>query len=253
MRKADHPGQTRLAPLVQCRVCRAEIGLGAIIADRSTPSSPGMRVRTGRLVGYIAAKPTRASPSQAVWRASRSRTSESLQLGEPQATPSIPSVLRRVAPTTTSADFSLQFVTVTISGTRRHLPGKNAILPCTASAFRSPGVWPQELCSHMPARPGRRRVECNSCTSTRGFVTCFRPRSVALTQLHFTCLDMASLAGDMHRRSRPRWSHMKNGAKRPRRLLRLGLAISRSDGDETPYPRQAGPRRRAGQCSAQAP
>jgi len=47
-------------------------------------------------------------------------------------------------------------------------PGKNAILHRTTAASTSPGPWPRELRSHLPARPGRRRLRCGSCTSAHG-------------------------------------------------------------------------------------
>ena len=64
-------------------------------------------------------------------------------------------------------------------------PGKNAILPRTTAAFTPPEPRPQELRSHLPARPARRRLVSSSCPSARGFASCFlptlgRPRAVAL-------------------------------------------------------------------------
>ena len=47
-------------------------------------------------------------------------------------------------------------------------PDKNGIPRRTTAALTSLGPWLQELRSHLPARPGRRRLRCGSCTAARG-------------------------------------------------------------------------------------
>jgi len=69
-------------------------------------------------------------------------------------------------------------------------PGKNAILHRTTVAFTSPGPWPQELCSHMPARPGRRRLRCASCTSAHGLRSTLPPHARSPSR---SCASLASL------------------------------------------------------------
>ncbi len=56
-----------------------------------------------------------------------------------RATPSTPSALRRVAPTTmASADFSLRLVASPFQAQGEISPGKNAILPRTTAGFTPP-------------------------------------------------------------------------------------------------------------------
>ena len=69
-------------------------------------------------------------------------------------------------------------------------PGKNAILHRTTAAFTSPGLWPQELRSHMPARPGRRRLGCGSCPSAHGLRSTLPPHARSPSR---SCASLASL------------------------------------------------------------
>ena len=68
--------------------------------------------------------------------------------------------------------------------------GKNAILHRTTAAFTSPGLWPQELCSGQPARPGRRRLKYDSCTSAHGLRSTLPPHARSPSR---SCASLASL------------------------------------------------------------
>lgn len=69
-------------------------------------------------------------------------------------------------------------------------PGKNAILHRTTAASTSPGPWPQELCSRQPARPGRRRLICHSCSSAHGLRSTLPPHARSPSR---SCASLASL------------------------------------------------------------
>jgi hypothetical protein len=69
-------------------------------------------------------------------------------------------------------------------------PGKNTILHRTTAAFTSPGPWPQELRSHLPARPGRRRLRCGSCSSAHGLRSTLPPHARSPSR---SCASLASL------------------------------------------------------------
>ena len=92
--------------------------------------------------------------------------------------------------TTTSADFSLRASPSPFQARGEISPGKNAILHRTTAAFTSPGPWPRELRSHMPARPGRRRLGYGSCTSAHGLRSTLSPRARSPSG---SCASLASL------------------------------------------------------------
>ena len=69
-------------------------------------------------------------------------------------------------------------------------PGKNAILHRTTAAFTTPDPWPQELRSRLPARPGRRRLRCDSCTSAHGLRSTLPPHARSPSR---SCVSLASL------------------------------------------------------------
>jgi hypothetical protein len=126
-------------------------------------------------VGSLAARPARASPSQAFWQASRF-------------------VSLRVAPTPRAAGLRLPFLgpSVALSGTRRDLPRQEH--DPSPHNRRIYVAWPLA----MPAPPGRRRLGCGFVSlGPRFTLHASFPCSVALTQLRFTCLAVASLAGDL--------------------------------------------------------
>jgi hypothetical protein len=98
-------------------------------------------------------------------------------------------------------------------------PGKNAILHRTTAAFTSPGRWPQELRSYMPARPGRRRLSSGSCTSAHGLRSTLPPHARSPSR---SCASLASLwparpgtctpTGDLHPKES---AHAGRTRKRP--------------------------------------
>ena len=69
-------------------------------------------------------------------------------------------------------------------------PGKNTILHRTTAAFTSPGLWPRELRSHLPARPSRRRLTCGSCSSAHGLRSTLPPHARSPSR---SCASLASL------------------------------------------------------------
>ena len=69
-------------------------------------------------------------------------------------------------------------------------PGKSALLHRTVAAFTSPGPWPRELRRFLSARPGRRRLGCGSCTSTRGLRSTLPPHARSPSR---SCASLASL------------------------------------------------------------
>jgi|GEM_PF-357299 len=92
-------------------------------------------------------------------------------------------------------------------------PGKNAILHRTTPAFTSPDPWPQELRRSLPARPWSASPRMRFVyLGSRFTLHASSPRSVALTQLRFTCLTVASSAGDFHPENPANWAH--NGSDR---------------------------------------
>ena len=107
-------------------------------------------------------------------------------------------------------------------------PGKNAILHRTTAAFTSPGPWPRELRSRLPARPGQRRLRCGSCTSAHGLRSTLPPHARSPSR---SCASLASLSParprTSTRRSRPCGAHKQKGpSSLTRGLANISLTMS---------------------------
>jgi ABC-type siderophore export system fused ATPase/permease subunit len=101
-----------------------------------------------------------------------------------------------------SADFSFRFITVTLSGTNKISPGKNAILIRTTAKSTPPILDHKSFASMcMLALIGIASYLVFVHRLTDSFRTS-SPRSVTLTQLYFPLLAVVSSQEDFHLQDR---------------------------------------------------
>jgi hypothetical protein len=114
-----------------------------------------------------------------------------------------------------SADSSLRFAGVALSGARRGLPRyEHPPSPHDRRIYAAP-PWPSRLRDHWLARLARQRLYPVPVRRPAVSLPASSPRSVALPQLRFASLAMACSREDFHLRGNaPCWAHQKKSPGR---------------------------------------